>query len=317
MNFDRIRTTLDVERMQQSHVTIIGGAYGLARDLVHSGLGELTYVDFDRIDASNPARQDFDLADVGRYKAEALAASLQRLNPDVRVNYLLRDFCELSETEIDDHFGHTDLFICATDFFPAQARGNLEALRLGKPAVWIGLYRDGRAGEIIHHVPGVTPACFRCICSSRYRAFAAQATAGANPTHVPSGGTILDLHLIDAVAGQIAAGILTRGAENRMGRLIDQLGDRNLLQVKCDPNYKLGDKDIFARHLGDGPANFSFTTIALAMEPERNCPDCAGRRARQENRCDASSDATSSATGRAGRSRFGSSGSPTTGNGSN
>ncbi len=62
-------------------------------------------------------------------------------------------------------------------------------------------------------------------------------------THIPStGGTILDLHLVDAIAGQIAVGILTAGAENRMGRLIRQLGNRNLLQIKVDPEYRLGEK---------------------------------------------------------------------------
>ena len=70
MNFNRIAPTIDVEKMQQSHVTIIGGAYGLAKDLVHSGLGSVTLVDFDRIDASNPARQDFYSTDTGRYKVE-------------------------------------------------------------------------------------------------------------------------------------------------------------------------------------------------------------------------------------------------------
>ena len=73
MNFNRIAPTIDVEAMQQSHVTLIGGAYGLARDLVHSGLGAVTLVDFDRIDASNPARQDFYSTDMGRYKVEATA----------------------------------------------------------------------------------------------------------------------------------------------------------------------------------------------------------------------------------------------------
>ena len=283
MNFDRIRPTLDVARMQQSHVSIVGGAYGLAQDLVRCGLGSLTYVDFDSIDASNPARQDFNMTDLGQHKAEALAVALKRINPDVEVNCLIRDFCDIGEDEFDVHFGHTDLFIFATDFFPAQARGNLQALRLGKPAVWIGLYRGGRAGEIVHYVPGVTPACYRCVCSSRYRAFSAQASNTANATHVPStGGTILDLHLIDAIAGQIAVGILTAGADNRMGRLIQQLGNRNLLQVKVDPDYRMGDKDIFAQYLGNHPANFSFNTIALPMEPERDCPDCAMRHDEEE-----------------------------------
>jgi hypothetical protein len=269
--------------MQESHVTIIGGAYGLAQDLVRCGLRSLTYVDFDSIDASNLARQDFNTSDIGRYKADALAATLRHINPDVEVNCLIRDFCEIGQEDFDVQFGHTDLFIFATDFFPAQARGNQQALRLGKPAIWIGLYRGGRAGEIVHYVPGVTPACFRCVCSSRYQAFANQASGPANSTNIPStGGTILDLHLVDAVAGQIAVGILTAGAGNRMGRLIQQLGKRNILQIKIDPDYRLGEPDVFTQHLGNSPANFSFTTIALAMDAEENCPDCGARHQHQE-----------------------------------
>jgi hypothetical protein len=292
MNFDRICSSIDVERMQQAHVTVVGGAYGLTRDLVHSGLGAVTYIDFDRIEASNASRQDFDLADVGRYKAEALAASLKRLNPDVQVTYLLRNFCELSQEEIDQHLGGSDLLIFATDSFPAQARGNVEALRLSKPALWIGLYRDARAGEIVHYAPGVTPACFRCVCSSRYQAFEQHARGLAAPvTTVPStGGTIFDLHLVDAIAGQIAVGLITAGAENRMGRMIAQLGHRNLLQVKIDPTYTMGGKDLFGQYLGNHSANFSFNTIALEMLHEEGCPDCAAiRQSEQEAICGASS----------------------------
>ena len=284
MNFDRIRPTIDVDRMQRSHATVVGGAYGLTQDLVRCGLGSVTYVDFDRIDESNPARQDFNMTDLGQPKAAALAAALKRINPDVEVNYLLRDFCDIGQDEFDEHFGHTDLFILATDFFPAQARGNLQAVRLAAPAVWIGLYRGGRAGEVVYWVPGVTPACYRCVCSSRYKAFAAQARGETNPTHIAStGGTVLDLHLVDAVAGQIAVGILTACADNRMGRLVRQLGNRNLLQIKTDPEYRLGETDIFGKYLGTHPANFSFTTIALPMERETDCPDCASLHAKQRD----------------------------------
>jgi molybdopterin/thiamine biosynthesis adenylyltransferase len=261
--------------MQQSHITVVGGAYGLTCDLVRCGVGSVTYVDYDLIDATNPARQDFNLTDVGRPKAEALAATLKNINPAVEVNYLIRDFCDIGQEEFDMHFGHTDLFVFATDFFPAQARGNLQALRLRKPAVWIGLYRAGRAGEIVYSMPPVTRACYRCVCSSRYRAFSAQTIDTPNPTQITSAGaTILDMHLVDAIAGQIAVGILTAGADNRAGRLIHQLGNRNLLQVKIDPEYRLGEKDIFAQHAGTGKTNF-FTTIALPMKPEPDCPDCA------------------------------------------
>src|SRR5207237_1945613 len=132
--------------------------------------------------------------------------------------------------------------------------------------------RAGRAGEIVHYVPGITPACYRCVCSARYKAFETQGLSRDNGMHIPStGGTILDLHLTDAIAGQIAVGILTAGADNRMGRLIRQLGNRNLLQVKIDPEYRLVGKDIFGQYLGNHPANFSFTTLALPMEPELDC----------------------------------------------
>ena len=283
MNFDRIRMSIDVDRTQQSHIAVVGGGYGLAQDLVRCGVGEVTYIDFDRVDATNPARQDFNSTDFGQYKAQAIATSLKCINPAVEVNCLIRDFCELSQEEIDLHLGQIDLLIMATDFFPAQARGNLEALRLRKPAIWAGLYRAGRAGEIVFWSPETTPACYRCICSSRYRAFEAQAAGAGNQTHIPSdGGTIFDLRLLDAVAGPIALGLLTAGADNRFGRLVQQLGNRNLLQVKSDPTYKMGDKDIFAEHLGNSPANFSYTTIALAMDPERDCPDCARHRIVQE-----------------------------------
>lgn len=269
MDYSRIEKTVDVEKMQQSNITMVGGAVGLTYDLVRCGLGSATLVDFDRVGHSNPARQDFHSTDVGQSKVEVVATNLKRINPEIEVECLTRDYCEMPRDEHDMLFGHTDLFIFSTDFFPAQARGNREAVRLGKPAIWIGLYQGGRAGEIVFYVPGVTEACYRCICSSRYQAFS---RGGANISS--EGGTILDLHIVDGIAGEICVGILTRGAENRMGRLIDKLGNRNLLQTKIDPDYRMAGKDIFCEYLGNHPANFSFTTIALPMKCDAECPDC-------------------------------------------
>ena len=152
----------------------------------------------------------------------------------MQVDVCTRDFCSISRDEFDELFGRTDLFIYATDFFPAQARGNVECLRLEKPGLWIGLYPKGRAGEIVYYVPDTTPACYRCVCDTRYAAFATGTTTRVSS----SGGTILDLHLVDAIAGQIVVGILTKGTNTRFGRLIDDLGNRNLLQVKIDPRLR-------------------------------------------------------------------------------
>lgn len=281
MNYQRIEASIDVAAMKRSHVTVVGGAYGLGRDLARSGLGGITFVDFDRVDEANVTRQDFSVSDIGKPKVKAAVKAAQMVNPDIRAVGLQRDFCSIPRWEFDRLFGHTSLFVLAPDRFLPNARGNIESHRLGKPAIWIGLYSGARAGELIYQVPGgFTEACYRCICGSRYDSF----RKGAAPT-ASDGGTIHDLHLMDAIASQICVGILTRGANNRFGRLIEQLGKRNLLQIKIDPEYRLGTKDIFKKHLGRKPANFSFNTIALRMEAEPDCPDCGGVGSKEGQTC--------------------------------
>jgi hypothetical protein len=286
MDLQRIGSSVDTDRTRHAHVTMVGGSSWLVEGLVRCGVAGVTLVDFDRYSATNIARQDAYHDDVGRLKVEVLAKRLRRVNPEVEVEVVPTDFCAMRREECDEYFGQTSLFIFATDQFAPQARGNIEALRLGRPAVWIGLYAQGRAGEIIYHVPGLTPACSRCVAVSRYK------SARRGVASVPSdGATIFDLHLVDAVAGQVSLGILTRGASNRYGRLIEQLGNRNLLQVKIDPGYRLGERDIFREYLGSHPANFSFNTIAIPMAPEPGCHDCAHLRQEEEAACDRSPDA--------------------------
>lgn len=270
MDLSRISSSVDVELLWQSHITMIGGGYNLCNDFVRCGVGSVSMVDYDTVSASNVARQDFNSTDIARHKVEVAAERLVRTNPEVEVETHTLNYCTLSDEEHDRLFGHTSLFIFSTDFFPAQAKGNQVAIRLQVPALFIGLYKGGRAGEVIFWHPEVTPACYRCICGSRYQAFS-QGQGNVSST----GGTIFDLRIVDAVAGHIGLGLLTPGADNRYGNLIKQLGNRNLLQMKNDPNYTLNGKDIFRQYLGDNPANFSFSTIALAMERESDCPDCS------------------------------------------
>ena len=51
------------------------------------------------------------------------------------------------------------------------------------------------------------------------------------------------------VTGMIAVGLLTRGAENDYGRLLDDLGDRQMLQVKVSPDWTFQGRDIFREQL--------------------------------------------------------------------
>lgn len=280
MNVSGITSSIDVARLQKTHVAIVGlgAAYGLACQFVRAGVPQMSLFDFDRVEPANLARQGFVPRDVGQLKVAAVANELQRINPAADVRSHAVDFTSLTDAELAPLLAGVDLLVLATDRFRAQARGNQVALRLGIPAVWIGLYAGGLGGEVIFWHPGID-ACFRCLCERRYRA---HDDAGKNqrPLDPPSTGvTLLDVELVDAIAGQIAIGLLTRGSETRYGRLIDELGDRNFLQVKIDSHFEIGGRDIVREQLGIAAGCddfYAWNTIAR-RDPDggqRYCPDC-------------------------------------------
>jgi molybdopterin/thiamine biosynthesis adenylyltransferase len=288
MDLSRLEGVMDIERLSQAVVGIVGvgGASDLAQNMVRCGVEHLRLIDRDVVGRENIARQGHDAAAVGAPKVKALSKKLKAINADVDVRYLAADFLELGDDEIEDFLGGADLLIVATDAFRAQAKGNAVALKYGIPALFPGLYRGGEAGEVIFWHPGID-ACYQCLCKRRYEAHEAAEAEGRSLDPGSDGATIYDIALLDAVAGQLAMGLLTRGADNRFGRLIDLLGDRNFLQVKIDPLYRLRGRDVVRESLGvsDDCASFTgWTTIALANETCDVCTDCEryrGHRFRQ------------------------------------
>lgn len=281
MDYSRLRGTIDVDRLAQSRVALVGtgGGRDLACDLVRSGVLQIDLYDLDQVEVVNLSRQGFLAPDVGRSKVAATALALEAINPAVNVRTSLDDITKLSDEVLSAQFAGIDLLILATDRFEAQAKGNEIALRLAIPAVWVGLYPQGLGGEVAFWHPQLD-ACFRCLCANRYAEHARQ-RPGEVPLDPPSdGATILDIHFVDAIAGQIAIGLLTRGSATRYGRLIDALGDRNFIQVKIDPEFRIGPRDVVRELLGvpaDNDAYFCWNAVAR-RDPDRgqlHCEDCA------------------------------------------
>jgi hypothetical protein len=84
----------------------------------------------------------------------------------------------------------------------------------------------------------------------------------------------------------VVIGLLTRGADNFYGRLIDRLGDRNFLQIKVHDDWTWNGQDIFRERL-QVPVScdtyFSFVTLAR-RDPdlgEPPCSDCVAYLGRQ------------------------------------
>jgi hypothetical protein len=165
------------------------------------------------------------------------------------------------------------LFIFCVDNLPANARGNQVALQLGTPAVWSGLYPEGKAGEVVFWTSNHA-SCYRCLCSHRYAAWE-KGQAGVTAS---DGADILAVQLLDSITGMIALGLLTQGAANRYGRLIEQLGDRQFLQIKIDPDWSWNGRDIVQEKLqipAGNDAYFSFCSVARRdPDPGGQCLDC-------------------------------------------
>jgi tRNA A37 threonylcarbamoyladenosine dehydratase len=124
----------NIQRLQQSHVFIagLGGVGGYAAEqLCRVGIGKLTLVDCDLVQASNRNRQIVALqSTVGRFKTEIMAERLKDINPDINIE-LISDF--LSEESIPKILtGSFRFLIDAIDTLAPKVTLLKEGVRQGK-----------------------------------------------------------------------------------------------------------------------------------------------------------------------------------------
>ncbi|QDU42907.1 Molybdopterin-synthase adenylyltransferase [Symmachiella dynata] len=286
----RLKQTLDTEKLRHATVGIfgLGGGTDFAVDLARNGVGNFRLTDLDVVGAENIARQGFQQADVGTPKVKATAKKIKAVNAEASVLYFHMDCTKLTDEEADALFGDCDVLIAATDNLEAQVWINRLALRDGIPAVWVGLYPSGAAGEIIFWKPGLD--CYHCLCEHRIRKHEAAAEERRSLDPPSDGVTRFDVGIVDAIAGHIVLGLLTEGSDNRFGRLIERLGDRNFLQIKLDPDWQLNGRDVIRRGLGiaeECDAYISWCTIACrngaTLMPCRDCVELRGHRFEETN----------------------------------
>jgi len=278
MKTDRIKNVVDVKALANSQVTIIGigGAMTIATGLVRTGLGSLLVVDPDTVDPTNVARQGHH--EIGATKVDAARNILTQINPDLQFKGIPLHHDKISDRTWEQLLKRTNLLILATDSFEAQAFGNRLALRFNIPTMWIGLYPDANAGEIVWWTPDHED-CFRCLLENRYLK---QAADKADPSS--ENALIQDLQIVDGIAGHIALGLLTQGSPNYFGRLINELGDRQFLHVKLRADWLLNGSDPVAKALqipSDNDSYFCWSSAVRRNGPRlAGCPDCVELRGR-------------------------------------
>jgi len=298
--FDRVENAYDLIRMARSRVVAVGvgGAASFLEDLGRCGVGEFVLIDPDVVTEANIATQQVYRKDVGRPKVLALAERLGDINPTARIEAVTASLGDLDDKAMRDLclgpiggpvLPEVSLLCGLTDSFHAQARVNALALDLGLPSLCAQVYREGRGAEITFTYPGLTPACHRCILASRYRAYLAEGYHNQVTSH---GTPIFATTRLNAAKGFIAlallhhrAGLPPGSAANRFAGLAARIGNRNLVQIRMDPDLsevlQIRTFDLVFGGADQGSLLFD-ETVWRPQDPAsggngtKSCPDCGG-----------------------------------------
>ncbi len=149
------------QALRDARVAIVGvgglGAPVLAY-LAGAGVGHMTIIDSDRVEASNLHRQPiYAMDDVGRTKSEAAAEYAAALNPVVEIATRTARIDETNAVELlEDH----DVVVTCTDSFDTAHAINAAAVELGIPMVFASVYRTEGQLAVFDAQAG---SCYACV----------------------------------------------------------------------------------------------------------------------------------------------------------
>ena len=157
---------LGIEGQQQllaSHALIIGaGGLGspVALYLGSAGVGQITVVDHDTVDATNLQRQiAHTLADVGQPKAQSIQASIAAINQDVEVTIVLQ---RADDALLNDLVPLADVVLDCTDNFATRHAINRACVQYGKPLVsGAAICFDGQV--TVYDPRDALSPCYACV----------------------------------------------------------------------------------------------------------------------------------------------------------
>jgi molybdopterin/thiamine biosynthesis adenylyltransferase/rhodanese-related sulfurtransferase len=124
------------ERLYRASVLVVGaGGLGcpVLQYLAGAGVGRITVVDHDRVEETNLHRQPlYAMADIGKAKAEAAAATLLRFNPDIRIDAVVE---RLTPQNAATLVAGADVIVDAADSFAVSYMLSDACLARAKPLV--------------------------------------------------------------------------------------------------------------------------------------------------------------------------------------
>lgn len=234
------RTAPLVGPLADTRVLVAGaGSVGsqIAESLVRSGVGALTIIDPELVEAPNLSRTIYIAADIGTPKPDALAARLRAIDPAVHVD---RHLSPLGLTDLRQALDGITLVVAATDDMAEQALLAHHAYATGIPLVACALYKAAAAGEVVISVPAAKNACWSCAVGAGSPAdqYRPERDYGLGGRLVGEAALGPSIHLVTSVASAVALGLLV-GPDSPAGRPLAKLlaGNRTLGLIATSANW--------------------------------------------------------------------------------
>lgn len=230
-------------KLAQSHVVLIGmGGIGspALQYLAGAGIGRLTLVDDDVVEASNLQRQTvYAQADIGKAKAEAAAAWVQAFDPALEVSaHVLR----INRDNAASLIAGADVVLDGCDNFATRLAVSDACVKAGVPLTSAALGRfQGQVANFAGHRED--HACYRCFVGDAFDA--------------EDCDTCADLGVLGAMVGMVGA-----------------FGAMAAMRVLLEGVSTLGDPQWGQLHVLDG-LKPSLRTMRIARDPE--CRGCSSR----------------------------------------
>lgn len=145
------------QRRLRAASALVIGAGGLGAPILHylaaAGIGSITIIDDDVVEASNLQRQVLHRdTDIGRSKVDSARDALLRLDPLLEVRTIAK---RLSPDNVLELFASHDLVLDGADNFATRYLSNDAAELTGTPLIWGTIFRF--AGQVSTFVPGHGP----------------------------------------------------------------------------------------------------------------------------------------------------------------
>ncbi|WP_432193703.1 ThiF family adenylyltransferase [Streptomyces sp. bgisy027] len=279
------------------HVLLVGagsvGSY-LADVLVRSGVGRLTVVDPDRVEAANIGRSLFIAHDIGTPKAKASVRHLRNVHPGVKARAWRASVADIPPKRWRKLLPHVDLVIAATDDNAAQQRLNHLAYWFGTPAVFVGLYQGAAGGEVVFSKPPLP--CWACSTGGVRESLGG---LGMRPdTDYDTGrsfavpGLLPDIQHVASSGAKIALALLHGDERDRITCFLAKPLEEQLSMVlmAMEPDHWL-----FPKVMGEVPGQHAFQSIWVRTGRRPDCPVC-GEESRRVDPLEYHSAAKDSAT---------------------